>query len=69
VEAAGIAALRCAPGRRRSRELALKGKPDPDMFLKSAESLAVAPGRSIVFETQVAGVQAGRRGGRAGPSG
>lgn len=44
-------------------ELALKGKPDPDMFLKSAESLGAAPGRSLVFEDAVAGVQAGHRGG------
>lgn len=44
-------------------ELALKGKPDPDMFLKLAESLGAAPGRSLVFEDAVAGVQAGHRGG------
>ena len=44
-------------------ELALKGKPDPEMFLKAAELLSCAPGRSLVFEDAVAGVQAGRRGG------
>lgn len=63
LEAAGIAALFDARldgidiG-----ELALKGKPDPDMFLKSAELLGVAPRRTLVFEDAVAGVQAGRRG-------
>lgn len=44
-------------------ELALKGKPDPDMFLKSAQSLGAAPSRALVFEDAVAGVQAGRHGG------
>ena len=44
-------------------ELGLKGKPDPDMFLRAAQSLGAGPGRSLVFEDAVAGVQAGRRGG------
>lgn len=44
-------------------ELGLKGKPDPDMFLKSAESLGTPPSLALVFEDAVAGVQAGRRGG------
>jgi len=44
------------------RERGLKGKPDPQMFLKCAEALGTAPGRAIVFEDAVAGVQAGRRG-------
>ena len=44
-------------------ELSLKGKPEPDMFLKSAESLGAAPDRALVFEDAVAGVQAGQRGG------
>ncbi|HXD07252.1 MAG TPA: beta-phosphoglucomutase family hydrolase [Burkholderiaceae bacterium] len=44
-------------------ELALRGKPDPDMFLKCAELLGVVPGRAIVVEDAVAGVLAGRRGG------
>jgi len=44
-------------------DLGLKGKPDPDMFLKSAQSLGATPGRVLVFEDAVAGVQAGRRGG------
>jgi beta-phosphoglucomutase family hydrolase len=44
-------------------ELGLEGKPDPDMFLRAAQSLGAGPGRSLVFEDAVAGVQAGRRGG------
>lgn len=46
-----------------AEELGLKGKPDPDIFLKAAELLAVAPARSVVVEDAVSGVQAGRRGG------
>ena len=41
----------------------LKGKPDPETFLKCAEALDVAPARALVFEDAVAGVQAGRGGG------
>ena len=41
----------------------LEGKPHPDPFLKAAELLGVAPGRAIVIEDAVAGVEAGRRGG------
>ncbi len=41
---------------------ALKGKPDPAMFLYAAQQLGVAPGRAMVVEDAVAGVQAGRRG-------
>lgn len=44
-------------------ELRLKGKPDPDMFLRCARALGVPPGRTLVFEDAVAGVEAGRRGG------
>ena len=43
-------------------EQGLEGKPHPGMFLKCAEALGVAPGRTLVFEDAVAGVQAGRRG-------
>lgn len=41
----------------------LKGKPDPDIFIKAAELLGVEPGRAVVFEDAVSGVQAGRAGG------
>ena len=40
-----------------------KGKPDPEMFLRCAADLGAPPGRAIVFEDAVSGVQAGRRGG------
>ncbi|MGZ6315177.1 MAG: HAD family hydrolase [Candidatus Limnocylindrales bacterium] len=43
-------------------QLSLKGKPEPDMFLKSAELFGATPGRCLVFEDAVAGVQAGRDG-------
>ena len=41
----------------------LRGKPHPDPFLKSAELLGVPPGRAIVIEDAVSGVEAARRGG------
>ena len=43
--------------------LALAGKPAPDTFLKAAELLEVVPGRAVVVEDAIAGVEAGRRGG------
>lgn len=43
----------------------LKGKPDPDIFLRAARDLGVAPSQAVVFEDAVAGVQAGRAGGFA----
>lgn len=46
-----------------SARLGLKGKPDPDIFLKAAELLGVEPARAVVFEDAVSGVQAGRAGG------
>lgn len=39
-------------------ELNLNGKPAPDTFLEAARLLGVTPGRSVVFEDAVAGVQA-----------
>jgi alpha,alpha-trehalose phosphorylase len=44
-------------------EQRLKGKPDPEMFRRCAQALGVPPGRTLVFEDAVAGVEAGRRGG------
>ena len=43
--------------------LRLAGKPAPDMFLEAARRLAVDPGRGVVFEDALVGVEAGRRGG------
>jgi alpha,alpha-trehalose phosphorylase len=41
----------------------LEGKPHPAPFLKAAELLGVAPGRAVVIEDAISGVEAGRRGG------
>ena len=43
--------------------LQLQGKPAPDIFLRAAEILSVAPERAFVVEDAIAGVQAGRAGG------
>ena len=42
--------------------LGLAGKPAPDTFLEAARELGVAPGRAVVVEDAIAGVQAGRAG-------
>jgi len=44
-------------------QLKLPGKPAPDTFLKAAEMLGVAPGRAVVVEDAISGVQAARAGG------
>lgn len=46
-----------------ARQLALPGKPAPDMFLHAATLLGVAPQEAAVFEDALAGVAAGRAGG------
>lgn len=46
-------------------ELALAGKPAPDVFLEAARRLGVEPRRAAVFEDALAGVAAGRAGGFA----
>jgi beta-phosphoglucomutase family hydrolase len=63
LQSAGIGALfdACLDGIDLAR-LRLKGKPDPDMFLRAADMLACAPAHAVVVEDAVAGVQAGRRG-------
>ena len=40
-----------------------QGKPNPEVYLKSAKSLGVEPGRCIVFEDAVLGIQAGKNAG------
>jgi beta-phosphoglucomutase family hydrolase len=43
----------------------LEGKPKPDMFLAGAQALGLPPGRAVVFEDALSGVEAGRAGGFA----
>ncbi len=52
----------CIDGNDAAR-LGLKGKPEPDLFLKAVEDLGVEPGRAIVLEDAISGVEAGRAGG------
>jgi beta-phosphoglucomutase len=40
-----------------------KAKPDPEVFLKAAEMLTVVPGRCIVFEDAIAGIEAAQNAG------
>jgi beta-phosphoglucomutase family hydrolase len=40
-----------------------KGKPDPEIFLKSAKKLGVAPQNCLVFEDAIGGFEAARRAG------
>ncbi|MFQ5560363.1 MAG: HAD family hydrolase, partial [Nitrospinota bacterium] len=40
----------------------LKGKPEPDTFLFASKKLGVPPGRAVVVEDAISGVQAGKRG-------
>jgi len=46
-----------------SSEDTQRGKPDPQVFQVAAAKLGVAPGRCVVVEDAVAGVQAAREGG------
>ncbi len=48
-----------------SHELGLKGKPEPDIFLRAAQNLNMTPQRSVVIEDAVSGVAAGFKGGFA----
>ncbi len=45
-----------------SRQLGLKGKPGPDIFLEAAARLDLEPSQCMVFEDAISGVQAGRAG-------
>lgn len=42
--------------------LGIKGKPAPDIFLEATRQLKVKPGRSVVIEDAISGVQGGRAG-------
>ena len=45
-----------------SRELGLKGKPDPDIFVTAAKNLGLMPNECMVIEDAISGVQAGQKG-------
>jgi len=45
-----------------SKELGLKGKPEPDIFIKAAENIGFTPVDCIMFEDAISGVQAGKNG-------
>jgi beta-phosphoglucomutase-like phosphatase (HAD superfamily) len=45
-----------------SAEIGLKGKPEPDIFLKASELLGVNPAKAVVVEDAVSGVEAGAKG-------
>lgn len=60
LEAIGVAAVMDAVV---SAEDVTRGKPDPQVFLRAAERLGVAPDACIVVEDAAAGVEAGRRAG------
>ena len=40
-----------------------KGKPDPQIYLKSAKALGIKPGQCVVFEDSISGVTAAKRAG------
>jgi beta-phosphoglucomutase family hydrolase len=44
------------------KERRLRGKPEPDSFLEAARRLGVEPGRAVVVEDAISGVQAGHAG-------
>ena len=44
------------------KDLHLAGKPAPDSYLQGAKELGVEPGRAVVVEDALAGVEAGRAG-------
>ena len=45
-----------------SKEIGLKGKPHPDIFLVASENMGVQPNQCLMVEDAIAGVEAGRNG-------
>jgi HAD superfamily hydrolase (TIGR01509 family) len=50
-------------GRVFSSQMVRRGKPAPDLFLHAAQRMNVPPGRALVIEDSVSGVQAGKAAG------
>jgi HAD superfamily hydrolase (TIGR01509 family) len=50
-------------GRMFTAQMVQNGKPAPDLFLHAAASMAVEPGRTLVIEDSVSGVEAGKAAG------
>lgn len=50
---------------RDAARLDLPGKPDPALFIEALRRLGADPGRAVIFEDAIAGVEAGRRAGFA----
>lgn len=46
-----------------SKDLGLRGKPEPDVFFTAARNMGVSHDKSVVVEDALSGVQAGRNGG------
>ncbi|MER6216126.1 MULTISPECIES: HAD family hydrolase [unclassified Streptomyces] len=64
LESAGLAALfHVIVDGHDAAALALPGKPAPDLFLEATHRLGVEPGRAVVVEDALVGVEAGRSGG------
>jgi beta-phosphoglucomutase family hydrolase len=45
-----------------SARLGLKGKPDPEIFIKASDDLGVSHKNTVIIEDAVSGVQAGKKG-------
>ncbi len=45
-----------------STELGLKGKPEPDIFIKAAENMGLTPKECVMVEDAISGVQSGKNG-------
>ncbi|MFO8128490.1 MAG: beta-phosphoglucomutase family hydrolase [Bacteroidales bacterium] len=45
-----------------SQNLGLKGKPEPDIFIKAAEEIGLVPSECLMVEDAISGVEAGKKG-------